>query len=323
MKSNQTMKAAAIQMEARVADIYYNISQAGDLAEEALKAGARIVALPEFFTTQIVLDDRLFSASLNKKNNPALEMLKNLSSRYEATIGGSYLEHDELSGDVFNTYTLIEPNGTVHRHKKDIPTMAENAFYLGGSDAGLLNTEHAAIGAAVCWETIRSATVKRLAGKCDLLMTGSHWWGSPGWPILKKRQRSGDQLNTDHMFRAPGRFARLIGAPNLHAAHTGMINGRYALTPSLSTKFNSQLQGETQITDAMGNILARRKACEGPGVIFADITIGRIPPAPLPKGFWLESLPLDLRLIWQQQNRVCKKIYARAKRNGEIKPFID
>jgi len=73
MKSNQTMKAAAIQMEARVADIYYNISQAGDLAEEALKAGARIVALPEFFTTQIVLDNRLFSASLNKQNNLPLK----------------------------------------------------------------------------------------------------------------------------------------------------------------------------------------------------------------------------------------------------------
>ena len=55
MKTNQTMKAAAIQIEARVADLHYNISQAGDFAEEALKAGARIVALPEFLQRKLFL----------------------------------------------------------------------------------------------------------------------------------------------------------------------------------------------------------------------------------------------------------------------------
>lgn len=321
MAPNQVTKVAAIQMEARMGDIPYNLSQAGDFAEYALKAGARFVALPEFFTTQIALDPRVFQASLKKDDNPALDMLKSLLSRYEATVGGSYLEYDESSGDVFNTYVLIEPNGAIHRHKKDPPTMVENAFYIGGLDTGLLTTAQASIGAAVCWETIRSATVKRLAGQCDLLMTGSHWWGSPGWPVLKNRQRQGDQLNADHMFRTPGRFARLIGAPNVHAAHTGKISGRYALTPGLAVGFSSQLQGETQITDAGGHILARRQAHEGPGVIFANVTIGRTTPEPLPTGFWLECLPWDLQLIWLQQNRVCKTIYARAKRDGRIKAF--
>lgn len=312
---------AAIQIEARMADIPYNISQAGDLAEQACKAGARYVALPEFFTTQIALDERVFQASLNKDDNAALDMLQSLSSRYEATVGGSYLEYDDASGDVFNTYVLIEPNGTLHRHQKDLPTMVENAFYVGGSDTGLLTTAQAVVGTAVCWETIRTATVHRLKGQCDLLMTGSHWWGSPGWPVLKHRQHTGDQLNADHMFRTPGRFARLIGPPNIHAAHTGQIHGRYALTSRISAGFHSQLQGETQITDASGRILARRQAHEGPGVIFANIHIGRSTPEPSPPGFWLERLPWDLQLVWHQQNRVCQTIYDRAKRAGKIKPF--
>jgi predicted amidohydrolase len=98
-------KVAAVQMEGRVADLRYNIAQAGDLLEQALRGGAQIVALPEFFTTPIVLDERLFGCSV-AADNPALDMLKSLAADHGAMIGGSYLA--KRGDDVFNTYVLVD-----------------------------------------------------------------------------------------------------------------------------------------------------------------------------------------------------------------------
>ena len=51
---------AAVQMEGRVADVPYNIDHAARLIDEAVAQGAKIIAIPEFFTTRIVYDERLF-----------------------------------------------------------------------------------------------------------------------------------------------------------------------------------------------------------------------------------------------------------------------
>ena len=73
--------------------------------------------------------------------------------------------------DVFNTYVLVDRDGAVHMHNKDLPTMVENAYYTGGSDDGLVSTSQGSVGIAVCWETIRTATVRRLRGKVGLRRT--------------------------------------------------------------------------------------------------------------------------------------------------------
>ena len=317
--SSETVKAAAIQMEARVADITGNIAQACDLTQQALRNGAEIVALPEFFTTSIVLDERLHGCGLPVQNS-AVDTLKALAREHGAMIGGSYLEYD--NGDVFNTYALMTPDGDVHRHRKDLPTMVENAYYIGGNDDGLVELGKRNVGIAVCWETIRSASVRRLKGQCDLLMCGSHWWSAPDWKLTRPYMRRHAKLNADHMFRAPGRFARMVGAPLLHAAHSGPLEGRYALTSRLSVKIRTHLVGETQIVDGQGKILARRTADEGAGVIFADIMMGRIPASEAtPDSFWLEKLPAFVRATWATQNHVGKAIYARARRQGKITPY--
>ncbi|MEM9726354.1 MAG: carbon-nitrogen hydrolase family protein [Pseudomonadota bacterium] len=313
---------AAIQMEARLADPPHNIAQAGDLAERALRNGAKIVALPEFFTTQIVFDERLWACALPPEN-PAVEMMMSLARQYGAMIGGSYLELRD--GDVFNTYALVEPNGRVHKHDKDQPTMVENAFYVGGGDPGRAETEFGAVGMAVCWETIRRRTVNRLAGSVDLLMTGSHWWTEPGWRFPRGLWRNLHTYNTALMARTPAIFAREVGAPSLHAAHCGPIEGLTLLTSRWGLRSRSRLMGETQIIDRAGKILARRGADEGPGVAEARLEIGAAAPvaaAPADqKAFWLDKLPLVFRLMWTHQNAVGRRAYARAKAEGRLQAY--
>ena len=319
MNDPQTrIRGAAVQMHARLADPPYNIAQAGDLAEQALKDGARIVALPEFFTTQIIYDERLWGCALPPEN-PAIDMMRSLAERYEAMIGGSYLELRD--GDVFNTYALVEPGGAVHKHDKDQPTMVENAFYVGGGDPGIAQTALGRIGMAVCWETIRTRTVARLAGQVDLLMTGSHWWTEPGWRFPKALWRSLHRYNTDLMARTPSVFAKMVGAPSVHAAHCGPLEGITLLTPRRGLQTRSQLMGETQIVDGEGRILARRRKEEGPGVAAAQITPGALQPEPAPRRFWIDDLPLIFRLLWHHQNAVGRRAYARAKSDGRLRSF--
>lgn len=313
------VRAAAIQMETQLADIIGNIAQAADLAERALKAGAEIIGLPEFFTTKIVLDDRLFGCSLPVEND-ALRMMQSLALSYGATIGGSYLEFD--NGDVYNSYVLVGPDGSVSKHRKDLPTMAENAYYIGGSDDGLARCNGLDVGIAVCWETIRSATAKRLRAKCDLIMSGSHWWSAPEWGFARRYFRYHAKLNADHMFRAPGRFAKMVGAPMLHGAHCGLLEGRYALTPQWSVPVRTHLVGETQIVDASGAIRARRSADEGAGFVVAEIVTGKRPTEmEVPNTLWLENLPPLVRMMWATQNSACRSLYQRAKADGMIRPF--
>ena len=51
-------KVAALQIAARCGDLAYNLNHVRELAEHAARQGAKIIAVPEFFTTTIVLDEK-------------------------------------------------------------------------------------------------------------------------------------------------------------------------------------------------------------------------------------------------------------------------
>lgn len=315
------IRAAAIQVEARVADIPWNIEHASRLVDEAVKRGAELVALPEFFTTCIIYDERVFGCSLPQEN-PALDMLKEKARRHGIHVGGSYLEMRD--GDVYNTYVFVEPDGTVHRHDKDLPTMIENAFYVGGRDTGLMQTSLGPVGAAVCWETVRTQTVKRLRGKVGLLMTGSHWWSEPGWKWLGQRAVDMHEGNARMMERTPGTFAALIGAPLLHAAHASVIEGGLLVLPGtrLTAPMRTRLMGETQIVGGDGTLLQRRRYQEGAGVLVDDIVLGcTTPRAEIPPRFWIPKFSPMLYFQWYHQNAAGKSAYRWAKRTGRLRTW--
>lgn len=309
-------RVAAIQMQGRVADIDWNLAHIRELVGDAVRQGAKVIALPEFFTTPIVEDARLWRCSLPPENR-ALDFLREVATTHGVLIGGSYLE---MRGrDVFNCYTLVRPDGRVTRHDKDLPTMIENAYYTGGADDGRHDTPLGRVGTAVCWETIRTQTVKRLAGKTDFLMTGSHWWAPPvNWKVLPGFLHTMDGMNRAIMRATPSTFAKLLGVANLHAAHCGALRGKIPLLPHLpGAPFSSYLVGETQLVDRHGKVVARLAAEDGPGVISADLDLAPgTPSLALPDRFWIPDLPWRFRFFWQQQNLCGKQLYRQAQANG-------
>lgn len=309
-------KLAAIQMETRIGDPAHNIALAESMADEAAGQGAEIIALPEFFTSAVAPDERAYAAIL-ERSNAAIDMLQSVARRHRVWIGGSMLLQD--AGEIYNRYIFAEPDGQLHQHDKDLPTMWENAFYVGGDDPGLWQTQLGGVGAAVCWELIRSQTVARLHGQVGLIMTGTHWWTLPlNWPglgpergLLKALARKNQGLSEG----APSAFARRVGAPVVQASHCGQFSGQFRLLAGAdwALPYTTHFVGATQIVDAQGRVLASRQTQEGPGIVYHALELGAQPAtAELSAGqFWIPELPWLMRRYWDHQNWVGRSVYQR------------
>jgi N-carbamoylputrescine amidase len=301
------MKVASVQMKAVFADANANLVKAEKLAEEAFRSGAQWVILPEFFTSAMGFSPKMIHA-VQPLDGPAMNMLQSMAQKYGGFIGGSYIAWKK--SDCYNTFVLAAPDGTMHFHDKDLPTMWENCYYRGGSDDGVLATKPFKTGVALCWEFIRSQTARRLLDQIDLVIGGSCWWTLPKKPLPGFPRRLHD-LNLSIMKETIPRFARMLGVPVIHAAHAGDLQGGLPLLPGFP--YHSFFLGETQIVDGTGAILAHMSREDGEGFITADIDISRKqkPLEPIPERFWIPELPWQLRLIWVYQNWHGKRYYQR------------
>ena len=288
------MKAAAVQLEPRIADVAENLARCERLADEAAARGAELIVLPEFFTTGMGFDERIADAAL-PPDGAATELLRRLARRHGAMVGGSYICRDE-DGHNRNAFFLVSADGEVlGRHDKDLPTMWENCFYVGGSDDGVIDAGELTVGAAVCWELMRSQTARRLRGRIDLLVGGSAWWSIPPWPLVGGFE-AGNARNAGAVAEA---MARLVGAPFVHSAHMGELNCPMPLSP---VAYQGHLEGGAVICDAAGRVLARRDRQEGPGVVVADVEAGRRRPLDdVPQRYWLHRRGPVAAFVWNYQ----------------------
>lgn len=302
------MRVAAIQMEAIVADLDANLEQAERLAEQAAKDGAEWIALPEFFTTAIGFVPELADAAL-APDGAATDLMLAVADRHGVGISGSFLCRD-ADGEVRNAVLVVTPDGVAGRHDKDLPTMWENAFYVRGAegDEGVIEAGGLTVGVAVCWELMRTQTVRRMAGRVDLVLGGSGWWSIPPWPPTPVTKRL-EARNAATAWRSIESFSRYIGAPFVHGAHAGKLD---CPMPWWPLRYRGHFQGGAAVCDADGRVLARRDRREGAGVALAELTPGRRPAAEQPpKRFWLHRRGAFPAVTWSYQRLHGRRWYRR------------
>ena len=301
------MRVAAAQLEVALADVPANLAACESIARVAARDGAEAIALPEFFTTGAVFLPELAGAAV-APDGAATQMLLRVARDEGVLVGGSFLCRDP-DGEVRNAFLLAGPDGLLGRHDKDLPTMWENALYVGGDDDGVIEAGELTIGAAVCWELMRSATARRLRGRVDLVLGGSNWWTVPRWPSAGYTRRA-EMANASLAARAPRVFGRYVGAPVVHAAIAG---GFECPTPGLpAIPYRGPFQGGAQIADADGRVLARREAGEGSGYVMAELEARRSQPRePVPTSFWLHRRGALSAVAWNTQRVLGRRWYAR------------
>lgn len=301
------MRVAAIQLEPVIADVAANLEACERLADRAAAAGAEWIVLPEFFTTGIAFREELAGAAL-APGGAATGLLSDLAARHGAFVGGSFLCRDS-DGEVRNAFLLAGPDGRIlGRHDKDLPTMWENAFYVGGRDDGVIDAGGLTVGVAVCWELMRARTAERLRGRVDLVVGGSGWWSVPPWPPRAVTRRL-EASNARTAAVVAQRFAPLVGAPVIHAVHAGPVSCPLPWTP---LTYRGSFEGGAVICDARGRVLARRDRRDGPGVALADLTPGGVTPSrPIPRRYWLHRRGPLAAMFWHVQRAHGRRWYAR------------
>lgn len=170
------------------------------------------------------------------------------------------------------------------------------------------------MGAAVCWELIRTQTARRLSG-VDVVMTGTHWWTVPNnWgPLVRGALGSLAQYNRYLSEQAPS--SSLCGwvhrcCRRRTAVDSAPTSPRAGV--DLAVPYETSFVGATQIVAADGSVLASRNTADGPGVVVADVEIGGRPPLRATEDrFWIPALPAALRAYWHQQNLAAKSYYRR------------
>jgi predicted amidohydrolase len=307
------MRVAAVQLEPVIADVGENLRRCRALAGEAAAAGAELIVLPEFFTTGMAFDDRLADAVL-PPDGAGLQLLRDVARRHGVVAGGSFLCRD-ADGHNRNAFFLVDRDGTVlGRHDKDLATMWEACYYTGGSDPGILSGPGGLpVGAAVCWELMRTQTVHRLRGHVDLLVGGSAWWSVPEYPPRGVARRL-EAANARTAAAVAPAMARALGVPVVHAAHCGDIACGVPWLPGLP--YRGRFQGGAAIVDARGGVLAWRAAAEGPGVVVADVEPGRVAPTlDVTDGFWLHPRGAVAAAFWTYQRAHGRRWYERHARS--------
>lgn len=300
------MRVAAIQLEPVVADVAANLAACERLADAAGAAGAEWIVLPEFFTTGVAFVPELAGAAL-APDGEATTLMRDLARRHGATVGGSFLCRDG-DGHVRNAFLAVTADGVVGRHDKDLPTMWENCFYVEGDDDGLIGTDGVDVGVALCWELMRTQTARRLRERVDLVVGGSCWWSVPPWPPQAVTRRM-EVANARTAARVTPAFARLVGAPVVHAAHCGDVECDMPWSP---LRYRGHYEGATMIADANGRVLASRDRRDGSGHVVADVTPGRTAPRdPLPDRFWLHERGAIASFSWSYQRVHGRRWYAR------------
>jgi len=307
------MKVAAVQMMADLANVQTNMDKARSLAEKAFRSGAEWVILPEFFTSALGFSRKMKQAT-QAFDGPPMDLLISLAKTHDGVAGGSYICWK--NGDCYNTFVLAMPDGTIFFHDKDLPTMWENCYYVGGSDDGVLETPSARAGIALCWEFIRTQTVRRLTNRVDLVVGGSCWWTLPEKRLPGFPRQLHDK-NLAIMQATIPRFARMLGVPVVHAAHAGEFKSGLPMLPGFP--YQSYFLGETQIVDGTGKQLARMSQSDGDGFVTANIDIKQknMLSESIPDSFWIPDLPVQLKMIWAFQNWHGKRYYRK-----KIRPLM-
>ena len=303
----RTIRIAAVQLEPVLGDVAENLRRCRALGDEAGAAGAEWILLPEFFTTGMGFVEAIADAAL-PPDGAGTQLLQELALRHDAVVGGSFICRDG-DGHNRNAWFLVAPDGRVlGRHDKDIPTMWENCFYVGGGDDGVIVADGIAVGVAMCWEFMRTQTVRRLRGRVDLIVGGSAWWSIPAWsPAVTRRLEA---VNARTAASIAPAMTRAVGAPVAHAAHCGQVRCPMPLLPGLA--YRGHYQGGACVVDGHGGVLAWRGAGDGPGVAIAEVQLGRTAPTlEAGEGFWLHPRGILPAATWTYQNAYGRRWYRR------------
>lgn len=311
----ETRRVVAVQLAVRRGEVQRNLRHIEDVVGQAVREhGPDMVFLPESANAPNIHDPVMRDVT-EPIDGPTLATYRRLAREHGCVVGGGYLA--VRGADARGTYAVCEPDGAVHFHDKDQPSMWENTYYAAGTDPGIADTASGPVGVANGFEWLRSRTAARLRGRVRIVAGGMCFPSFPRWRATRPWFWDREHATMVELAReTPGRMARVVGAPCVMPSHVGDVTMR---TPFASfVDWPTILLGETQICDAAGTTLARLSYEDGEGYVCADVDWSgtAVPENPVPPRFWMPVLPWTVHAVWYACNASGRASYELRKRRG-------
>ncbi len=255
MSSPGTYRVAAIQTVSGP-DPEENMARVSRLMAEAAQAGARLVALPEYFA--LISPDERAKVAVRERDNdgPIQDFLREEARRHGVwLVGGTVPLECPDPGRVFNSCVVFDDQGErVARYdkmhlfgfSKGEEHYDESQTIMAGREVVNFEAPFGHVGLSVCYD-LRFPELYRAMGRVELIVVPAaftYTTGSAHWEVLLRARAIENQC--------------YVLAPAQGGRHPG---GRRTF-------------GDSMIIDPWGEVLARRE--EGEGVVVADIDPDRL-----------------------------------------------
>ncbi|MBN1431089.1 MAG: carbon-nitrogen hydrolase family protein [Anaerolineae bacterium] len=317
---SNSIKAAAIQMNAEPGSVTERLARAEMLITRAARAGAQLAVLPEVFNTGYTYSDANYSHA-EPLDGLTARWMKGVAARHNIHIAGTFLMLGEE--DIYNTMLLVEPKGRVWCYNKNYPCLWERAYFHEGSSITVADTSLGQVGMMICWDMAHPELWDRYAGKVDVMLVascppnlGDSTVTLPGGIRIKADQASpiirfmfrlahdafGEKLrHQSSRMRVPvvasgvtGSFSSHLPLPRLSLALLALASPalwRY-FPRAAESRIESGFYQETYIADANGKMLDQVPA-GSENYALSEIYLADAPPQPTGRqpGFGLTPLP--------------------------------
>ena len=249
----KNIRMAAIQMISGP-EVEANLREAERWIVEAVRQGAQLVALPEYFPVISNLDADRVKACEALDQGPIQRFLAGMARNHKIwLIGGSVPIQASSPDKLQNSCLMYSPDGErVARYdkihlfgfEKGTERYDESLFIEAGDTPVAVDTEFGRVGLSICYD-LRFPELYRMLGKAtplDLIVVPAAFTETTGrahWEVLLRARAIENQC-----------YVMAIGQGGHHP------NGR-------------ETHGNSMIIDPWGNILDRK--LKGPGIVIADM----------------------------------------------------
>lgn len=277
------MTIATVQFEHRPDDKRYNLLRVKQFAAQAAAAGARLVVCPEmclvgYWHLRRHSTDRLRELA-EPEDGPLVHALLALAREHDIGVGAGFLE--SADGQLFNSYAVCLPDGTVHVHRK-LHAFEHPAISSGDRYTVFDTPWGVRMAILICWDNnlIENVRVCALAGATVLLaphQTGGTASRSPHGmrpiPLARWDDRHADPAAIEREFLGTnGRDWLLRWLPA--RAHD---NGMFVVFSNGVGRDDDEVRtGNAMVLDPYGRILAETWAAADE-LVLADLDLGLVP----------------------------------------------
>ncbi len=264
----RVVRAAAVQMAAKLGETRANLDHAGTLVEQAAQKGAQVVVLPELAACGYSMSPLLWDAA-ETKEGITVAWARATSRRLAIYLGIGFIEAD--GEDFFNAYVLCQPDGQVAGIVRK--TMAETVIFKCASGQPAIQSSLGKIGIGICADNQYAPHVRRMQEQSiDLLLMPHAWPGAykVGGLVSQADVRETHQKACEMATL----YTQLLGVPAVFVNHVGPRGPEKwsGLLGGLMKPEAFRFLGHSTIADADGTILRQMDDCEE-GVIVADVTL--------------------------------------------------